>query len=93
MQRFYEYLEIGYAGYYRRSGAGSCEYRKGKFTPSIAGSEQKYIDIISQEFVKNLWVSEDTAVYGYGYSNLHDYQIYTLTCCKKRIIQDILSCR
>ena len=49
---------------------------KEKFTPSIAGSEQKYIDIISQEFVKNLWVSEDTAVYGYGYSNLHDYQIY-----------------
>lgn len=46
------------------------------YTPSIAGSEQKYIDIIQQEFVKNLWVSKDTRIHGFGYSNSEDYQTY-----------------
>lgn len=46
------------------------------YTPSIAGSEQKYIDIIQQEFVKNIWVSKDTSKYGFGYSNAADYQKY-----------------
>lgn len=46
------------------------------YTPTIKGTEQKYIDIISQEFIKNLWQSENTEKYGIGYSDLKQYQVY-----------------
>lgn len=45
-------------------------------TPSIAGNEETYIEIINNEFIPNLWTSDYTEEYGYGYSNLDDYQEY-----------------
>lgn len=46
------------------------------YTPSIAGKEETYIDIINNEFIPNLWTSEYTEEFGYGYSHLEDYQEY-----------------
>lgn len=46
------------------------------YTPSIAGKEETYIEIINNEFIPNLWTSEYTEEFGYGYSNLEDYQEY-----------------
>ncbi len=59
------------------------------YTPNIAGSEQKYINIISQEFIGNLWISEDTKKYDFGYSNVHDYQNYIDLLQKNGLFQNV----
>lgn len=54
----------------------AVDIAKMSYTPNINGSEQKYIDIISKEFIQNLWQSDNTKLYGTGYSDLEEYQTY-----------------
>lgn len=47
-----------------------------KYVPSTSDDISHYVSIIEQEFVGNLWQSEDTDRYGFGYSNEQDYNQY-----------------
>lgn len=58
------------------------------YIPSIAGDEETYIEILNKEFIPNLWTSDYTKKYGYGYSNVEDYQKYIDILVKHGLIDE-----